>query len=102
MGIAVSVPPVSERSKLVFAAACVVHAMLVAAYWWASWMSDVSRVVPYAVWLVGAWAWFGWPITLVAARAWASKATIGATVIGGIFVVPTLFTLVLLTMAKVG
>ena len=98
----VAAQPHSKPHQIALAAACVVHAILIAVYWWASWAWDIANTVPGAIWLALFWAWFAWPMSLFIFRELRSRAAIMAVILGGGLIVPTLFTAALSTMQSFG
>ena len=70
----------------------VAHALLVMILWAVAIYAD-EILVPGGVWLIGAWAWLGWPIFLAVVRDRASRLTAAAVVIGAFILAPAVPTI---------
>ena len=87
---AVATASTSNKSMYrLIAIAALTHALLLLAWWWAAIYAAIDTpLVNGRVWLIGAWAWLGWPIyALIRARA--SRPTLAAVVVGAALIAPT-------------
>ena len=81
--------PQSIRGRAV-AVVAFAHAIFVASWWWVVLYAEISPSrLSEDAWIFLAWAWLGWPATLIFRRFRVSADLVVAIVFGGVLIVPS-------------
>ena len=91
----------AKRNQRAFVVAAIVHATLVAAWWWAAIYADIDIPVGGRVWLPFALAWVLWPI-YAAAKYRAARGIWAALIVGAVLIAPTVSTIYAFSVWSIG
>jgi hypothetical protein len=91
----------TDAVRRIIAVGAVVHALAITAIWAAMFYADIA-VLSGPIWLVFAWLWLTWPVSLVVARRNIGRLTVAAVVASAVILLPTITTMYTFTVWSIG